>query len=165
MNYFGIVQTIRDATHRHPFVHSFYYEQYTAQDIENIEYPAVILTPETITNSGGILAYSFNLMYVDRLQAGDVNLIEVESVGVDVLQDLLFDVEDELPTGELEDGLSINVFSRQFADDCAGAVLTFTIDIPRGQGECLWYKTEDANECDESDEEPDDTDGGVEAGE
>lgn len=144
-NYQETVDLIRKISLQHPFVNDFFYGRYNAMDCGDINYGAIILTPEPIQTTLDIVTFNFNLMYVDRLQSDESNEVEIQSVGIDVIRQILNVFSDSFPIFDYEDGVDINVFSRQFSDNTAGAIATVQLIIPSDNGECTWYCYED--EC------------------
>lgn len=65
----------------------------------------------------GLTTYKFNLFYVDRLTEDKSNVDEVQSVGAQVLQNILLRLVDMgigVETAELQP------FTQRFSDECAG---------------------------------------------
>lgn len=74
------------------------------------------------------LNFAFTLFYVDRLTADHSNQIEVQSVGVSTLDNILqllynagVDVAD----------YSFQPFNQRFSDECAGVFCSVTLQVPR----------------------------------
>jgi hypothetical protein len=61
--------------------------------------------------------YSFTLFYVDRLRNDIANQVEVQSVGMDVLQNVLRILRD---AGIEPESYEFQTFNQRFADECAG---------------------------------------------
>ena len=70
--------------------------------------------------------YTFNLFYVDRLLADRSNQIDVQSAGVEVLDNILRSLADDFGV----ESWSIVTFNQRFNDDCAGAYVTVTLSAP-----------------------------------
>lgn len=72
--------------------------------------------------------FAFTLFYVDRLRVDERNQIEVQSVGIDTLGNILrtlaskYDVE----VGEY----TITPFNQRFTDSCAGAFASVRLTVP-----------------------------------
>lgn len=75
---------------------------------------------------GGYVRYVMTLFYVDRLTEDASNEIEVQSVGISTLTNIVTTLSDEFGVGEW----TINTFNQRFADLCAGAYATVPIDVP-----------------------------------
>ncbi|WP_455649925.1 hypothetical protein [Enterocloster citroniae] len=132
---------------QHPFVDSFFYGIYRAIDTENISYAAIILTPLPVIPRANTATYSFNMMYVDRLTVDRSNLIQVQSVGIDVIRGIASVISESQEVADFTDNISINVFDGQFADDVAGAVASIEIELPSNIGNCTWYEYCDPCKC------------------
>lgn len=70
--------------------------------------------------------YNFNLFYVDRLTADKANQVEVQSAGVEMLDNLLRGLADEWG---VEDW-TITTFNQRFNDECAGAYVSVALSVP-----------------------------------
>lgn len=76
-----------------------------------------------------LVQYAFTFFYVDRLTADKANEIEVQSVGMQVLQNVAETLKglDVWPVGDLV----FRTFNERFADECAGVYCTLTLEVPR----------------------------------
>jgi len=78
--------------------------------------------------TGPMQTFSFSLFYVDRLRQDERNQVEVQSVGIDTMGNILrtlsevYDVE--------VDEYTITTFNQRFADQCAGAFANVTLRVP-----------------------------------
>ncbi len=72
--------------------------------------------------------YRFTFFYIDRLTADRKNEIEIQSVGIQVLDNILRTLADNgaEPTGEWQ----FTTFNQRFADECAGVFCTVGIEVP-----------------------------------
>lgn len=76
---------------------------------------------------GSLHRFAFTLFYVDRLNEDHSNEIEVQSVGVQVLETILRAMSD---AGIFAGDYSVNTFTQRFLDDCAGAFASTTFEVP-----------------------------------
>lgn len=140
-NYLEIVNLLTGICKQHPLVNDVHYGIYHSSQCQDIQYGAIILTPESFSTDINTIGYSFNIMYVDRLTTDESNEIEIQSNGIDIIRGIVSILgEHEAGLFDYENSISINVFSRQFADNAAGAVGTINIQAPANIGECTWYK-------------------------
>lgn len=72
--------------------------------------------------------FSFVLYYVDRLTADKGNELEIQSVGVATLENILQAVADRGVA--LEDTASFTTFNQRFLDECAGVFCRATFIVP-----------------------------------
>ena len=72
-----------------------------------------------------VITFVFTLFYVDRLTEDASNEVEVQSVGVSTLTNIIHTLADEFGVG----AWTINTFNQRFADLCAGAYATVPIDV------------------------------------
>lgn len=80
-----------------------------------------------VSADGATLRLAFYLYYVDRLTDGGGNALEVQSVGVEVLRNVLAGME---ARGIGNEGAIVRTFTERFADECAGAYAEVTFDVP-----------------------------------
>ena len=71
------------------------------------------------------VTYAFTLFYIDRLTESGDNEVEVQSVGMSVLTNIIRAFADEMDVSDW----SAQAFTQRFADLCAGvyAQVTFTV--------------------------------------
>lgn len=81
----------------------------------------------TVPVSGDLMRYTFNLYYVDRLTEDRGNELEVQSTAVQVLTNILRG----LPEKRVYIGgdAAVRTFNQRFADECAGAFATVTLEV------------------------------------
>lgn len=74
--------------------------------------------------------YQFTFFYVDRLTSDKSNQIEIQSVGMETLDNIIRDLYDR---GLYNDSrYTMQTFNQKFTDECAGALCTLTISAPVG---------------------------------
>ena len=74
----------------------------------------------------GTTAYTFNLFYIDRLTADQKNKNEIQSVGLQVLGNILRTLMSYMDVSEAR----FQPFTERFADECAGVYCTVTLTVP-----------------------------------
>lgn len=72
--------------------------------------------------------FSFTLFYVDRLTFGSGNEMEIQSVGIETLENVLLELEG---LGIVAGDYTIRTFTERFSDECAGAYCTVTLEVPK----------------------------------
>lgn len=72
--------------------------------------------------------FSFSLFYVDRLTADKHNELEIQSVGVQTLENILRGLAEigVVPEGDC----TFNTFNQRFLDECAGVWCSVTLQVP-----------------------------------
>lgn len=69
-------------------------------------------------SDSGLMDYSFTFFYVDRLRGDRANEIEIQSVGIETIENVIRRIED---SGLFSAGTySFTTFNQRFHDDCAG---------------------------------------------
>lgn len=79
------------------------------------------------TADGSLHRFAFTLFYVDRLTEDDGNEIEVQSVGISVLENIIRTLADE---GIFAEDYTMQTFTQRFLDECAGAFANVTFEVP-----------------------------------
>lgn len=74
----------------------------------------------------GVTTFTLSLFYVDRLTEDASNEVEVQSVGIETLTNIIQTLADEFGVAPW----TINTFNQRFADLCAGAYATVAVDVP-----------------------------------
>lgn len=75
-----------------------------------------------------LFTYAFTLFYVDRLKEDLSNQIEVQSVGIQTLDNILRRLDD---LGIfIISSYSFQTFNQRFVDECAGAFCNVTLQVP-----------------------------------
>lgn len=101
---------------------------YRLNDIQDARYGVFAWTQQqhTIPMSPDVLRYTFNLFYVDRLTADRGNEIEIQSTAVQTLTNVLRGLADA-GIYQASDA-AVRTFNQRFADECAGAFATVTLE-------------------------------------
>lgn len=81
----------------------------------------------TAVNSS-LISYAFTLFYVDRLTDDKSNQIEVQSLGVQTLDNIIRELDDLGISAE--NGYTFQVFNQRFLDECAGVFCNVTLSVP-----------------------------------
>lgn len=77
-----------------------------------------------------LFGYSFTFFYVDRLREDRKNEVEIQSVGILTLANIIESLRD---AGiDAEGNVSYQVFNQRFTDECAGVFCTITLQAPLG---------------------------------
>lgn len=75
-----------------------------------------------------LVDYSFTFFYVDRLTYNKHNQVEVQSVGMETLENILRALE---RAGIVAGDHSFRTFNERFSDECAGVFCTLTLEAPK----------------------------------
>lgn len=153
MNYYNVVDNIKNACLSHPMVRSFGYGSDILINSEvAVQYAACVLIPEIHTARSNYNTFSFSLCYIDRLRQDRTNKLEVQSDAISVLQEITSKIIAEwmydMVVGYRYTD-QVTVFTDQFSDECAGAYIDIHIDVQ--SGECEYYNIQEDNDCSEND--------------
>lgn len=77
-----------------------------------------------------VISYTFTFFYVDRLKNDRSNQIEIQSVGIQTLDNIIRRLDDLGVYAET--GYSFQVFNQRFLDECAGVFCNVTLSVPVG---------------------------------
>lgn len=83
----------------------------------------------TASVSSGVMTFSFTFFYVDRLTADKGNQIEVQSVGIQTLDNIIRCLYD---LGIYASEYSFQTFNQRFLDECAGVFTNVDLEVPVG---------------------------------
>lgn len=129
MTLLDLIKKIEDVAAQQPQV-----EDIVAGDVYQLNERAAVLYGVFAWTQGqhvkniyeGMTAYTFNLFYVDRLTADQKNKTEIQSVGLQVLGNILRSLSSYLGVSEAR----FQPFTERFADECAGVYCTVSITVP-----------------------------------
>lgn len=105
-----------------------YGDVYELNHIQNVTYPAVVVTVGQHTSNldNYYFNYRLNIFYVDRLTDDKVNKIDVHANAIIFINSLLKALDDEYIISDYE----IFNFNERFNDVCAGAYVSCRIQMP-----------------------------------
>ena len=81
-------------------------------------------------NINGMTTFSFTFFYVDRLKENQSNQIEIQSVGIQTLDNIIRQLDDLGIYSEME--YTFQVFNQRFPDECAGVFCNVNLSVPVG---------------------------------
>ena len=104
------------------------HDVYRLNHLPDIRYGAFVIETEqgvhTVPDS--VLRFTFTLYYVDRLTRDKKNMLDAQSTGIDVLHNILVSLPEEIDVQTS----TYRVFDQKFKDECAGAYVQVTLDVP-----------------------------------
>ena len=75
-----------------------------------------------------VVNYTFTMLYIDRLKADQSNQIEIQSVGIQTLDNIIRKLDD---LGLFADSsYTFQVFNQRFLDECAEVFCNITLSVP-----------------------------------
>ena len=91
---------------------------------------AFVQQQHTTAIESNVITYAFTLFYVDRLKNDRSNQIEIQSVGIQTLDNIIRTLDD---WGIFVDNTySFQVFQQRFVDECAGVFCNVSLSVPIG---------------------------------
>lgn len=82
----------------------------------------------TTDADSALITYNFTFFWVDRLKADHSNEVEVQSQGIEALENILRSLPD---LGLFPAAYSFRTFTERFADDCAGAFCNVALETAK----------------------------------
>lgn len=91
---------------------------------------AFVQGQHSTTIDSSVITYTFTLFYVDRLKNDRSNQIEIQSVGIQTLDNIIRELDD---MGiYCEQTYTFQVFNQRFVDECAGVFCNVNLSVPVG---------------------------------
>lgn len=156
MNLYQTVQYILSVAKVQPNIGLAYEgDVYRLNELQNIQYPAIVVSQNTHGESGEFRSYSFFVFYVDRLLSDKSNRLEVQTIGLEVLSNIYKVL---IESGfETEGEVRFHPFDERFDSECAGMYMEIALQsleslcadgempyIPGGGGiEPSWFNPAD----------------------
>lgn len=91
---------------------------------------AFVQGQHTSAIESSFINYGFTFFYVDRLKNDLSNQLEVQSVGIETLDNILRQLEEKGIF--VESQYTFQVFNQRFLDECAGVFCNITLSVPVG---------------------------------
>lgn len=138
MTLLQLIKTIKRVSLSIPNVNSVVDEFLDLNDV-TAKYSSVILQQRNHQRNNDFMVFSFYLGYSDRLTEDKSNEIEVQSTGIQVINNIVSKLEDlgfDTTMG------SYNVFTERFLAEAAGCYVELSINIPVGECEDDFSKEE-----------------------
>ena len=77
---------------------------------------------------GDFTEFNFTLFYVDRLTFDKKNEVQIQSVGIETLENILLALE---ARGIFAQEHTFRTFNQRFADECAGVFCNVILEVPK----------------------------------
>ena len=82
----------------------------------------------TASVSSSLVTFNFTFFYIDRLRADKKNELEIQSVGIQVLDNIIRTLEAK--TVYAENTYTFTTFNQRFLDECAGVFTNVALQVP-----------------------------------
>lgn len=108
------------------------FSPYDVNNSKETVYSVFSWSPNAFIENNGFINYSLNLFYIDRLNADRSNKLQIQSIGIQILKNILDVLESEydIPTSGTR---TYNTFYETFDKNvCAGVYVTITIETDTG---------------------------------
>ena len=131
MNLLQLIRTIEGVAASQPTIASIVQNDvYRLNAIQGAKYGVFAwLQGEHRTDTdSGLVNYSFTFFYVDRLTFDKGNEVQIQSVGMETLENILAALESR---GIMAEEHTFRAFNERFSDECAGVYCQVTLEVPK----------------------------------
>ena len=95
-----------------------------------VKYSAICLQQQRhISNIEGFITYNYNIYYVDRLVLDKSNKLEIQSTGINILQNIINIIKDRVWVSDITTSEYVT-FTERFTAECAGVYCSISITTP-----------------------------------
>ena len=109
---------------------------YELNSMPNIDYSVFFITQTNHRTSYDTATYNLVLYYIDRLTNNGSNRLQIQSQGIQELNNILNITVDELDV-DIED-ITYTTFTHKFTDNCAGVFTNVAITTKNNLGGCYY---------------------------
>lgn len=132
MNLYQTIQAIEATASRQPNIRTIVRNdvfRLNAQPDVRYGVFAWLQNEHTTDADSQLISWNFTFFYVDRLTEDKGNEVQIQSVGIETLENILQSLADR---GIYPDTYSFRTFNQRFADECAGVFTNVTFRVPLG---------------------------------
>lgn len=127
MTLYTLIHRIKNISKSHALVNDFGEgDVYEYMNSGEHKYPCVFLTLNSVLTDSTSTNYNFTLFYIDRLTDDSVNKVNVQSMGISIIKQIVSRLIIEEPVLETS-SIECTPFTEKFADYCGGAFATITV--------------------------------------
>lgn len=127
MTLYTLIHTLKNISKSHALVNEFGEgDVYEYMNSGEHKYPCVFLTISTVLTDTTSTNYNFTLFYIDRLTDDSDNKVNVQSMGISIIKQIVSKLISEEPVLETS-SIECTPFTEKFADYCGGAFATITV--------------------------------------
>lgn len=105
----------------------FVQDIYQINNNPDISYPVLVIESDETRETLDLWQYRFRLTYIDILAEDQSNLIDIQSIGMELLSKLLRDI----PENWNLTSSSYRTFLQRFNDECSGVYCWITLEVPK----------------------------------
>ena len=120
MNLYQTIQAIEATASRQPNIRTIVRNDvFRLNAVPDVKYGvfAWLQNEHTTDADSQLISWNFTFFYVDRLTEDKGNEVQIQSVGIETLENILQSLADR---GIYPDTYSFRTFNQRFADECAG---------------------------------------------
>lgn len=131
MNLLEVIRSIERVAASQPTIHSIVRNDvFRLNSLPDAKYGVFAwLQGEHRTDElSSLFYYSFTFFYVDRLTFDKGNEVEIQSVGIETLENILTTLE---AAGLMAGEHTFRTFNQRFSDECAGVYCQLTLEVPK----------------------------------
>lgn len=121
MNLKNSLEFINTVYQNHPLINdSWVGSIYDINGRKNIKYPVASVAATDVTAQAHSIVYTLYLYYADRLTTDKSNTVDVQTVAVNTLREVINYLQNNSDAFEVQ-STTITLFEQKFQDECAGA--------------------------------------------
>ena len=110
---------------------------YRLDAMPNAKYCVFGVTQNTHRWADNMLQISLNLYYIDRLTTDSHNELQIQSTGIEVLQNIISAFVEKCNLSVYNSIVEFHTFIQKFSDLTAGAYATLSFEIPTASTDCF----------------------------
>lgn len=109
---------------------------YKLNSLPNIDYGVFFITQSQHTVNENTKIFNLTLYFVDRVFEDDSNVLSVQSMGIEVLSNIINIFNYENDDVNIEYGINFNTFIHKFTDKCSGVYANIAIEVENNVNLC-----------------------------
>lgn len=112
---------------------------YDLNDTPNLKYGVFFITQSSHIIGEDTTQFQLTLYYVDRLFQDKSNTLQIQSVGIQLLNNIINQFNYEYSNVNVEFDVNCTTFTHKFSDYCAGVFAQVTVEVDNNLGICGGY--------------------------
>lgn len=137
MTLYTLINKLKDISLTIPNINSaFDGDIFLLNSKPNIDYGVFFITQSQHTVNENTKTFNLTLYFVDRVFEDDSNVLSVQSMGIEVLSNIINIFNYENDDVNIEYGINFNTFIHKFTDKCSGVYANIAIEVENNNNLC-----------------------------
>lgn len=137
MTLYTLINKLKDISLTIPNINSaFDGDIFLLNSKPNIDYGVFFITQSQHTVNENTKTFNLTLYFVDRVFEDDSNVLSVQSMGIEVLSNIINIFNYENDDVNIEYGINFNTFIHKFTDKCSGVYANIAIEVENNVNLC-----------------------------